>query len=125
MNIGIDKKGFFWDEADKMIARLKELRNDQSAFEEEEKQRMMKFYCEDAFYAKILDFKATVARNSNPLMDDESGFNPTIDVWCEMFVEGFVACFRVCFFLQDFWSLSDENREEVKQRAYIRKYTAE
>lgn len=125
MNIGIDKKGFFWDEADKVIAHLKELRQDQSAFNKEEQKRMMDFYTDGTLFGKVIDFNATIAKNLRPIMDDSEGFDPTIDVWCEMFVEGFVACFRVCFFLQDFWSLSDENREEVKQRAYIRKFTAE
>lgn len=125
MNIGIDKKGFLRDEADKVIVRLRELKQDQSVFSKEEQNRMMDFYTEGTLFGKVIDFRATIAKNIRPLMEESEDFDPTIDVWCEMFVEGFEACFRVCFFLQDFWSICDENREEVLHRAYIRKFTAE
>ena len=124
MKISINKQAFRWDEADKAIARLNELKNDCDPFTKDEQERMMVFYTDCAFQARIHEFKATIAKNGNPLMPSSGDYDATIDCWVEIFVEAFDACYRIGFYLFDFWMLDDENRDEIKRRAYIRKFAA-
>lgn len=100
MTIGIDKRGFMWDEEDKVLSRKKELEEDSSVFSEEEKERMWVFYTNNTFGGKILTFSAAMTRNSVPMMEESGDFDATIDCWVEMFVKGFEACFMIGFLSQ-------------------------
>lgn len=122
MKITINKQAFRWDEADKAIARLNELKTESKPFTKDEQERMMAFYTGGAFEARIHEFKATIAKNGDPIMPSSDDYDATIDCWVEMFIEAFDACYRIGFYLFDFWMLDDSNRDEIKNHAYIRKY---
>lgn len=124
MKIAIDKTAFTWVEADEATERMNELKSS-DPFSKSEQERMMTFYTNSAFHGRILEFKATISKNTRPIMQSNDGYNAEIDCWVEMFIESLDDCFKVGFFLGDFWMLDSDNHERVKRHAYIRKYVAE
>lgn len=122
MKISIEKKHFNMDNARPVFERRNEM---QEALTSEEIQRAACFYTEDDAIWGIYDVNASICRHVGGLYTCESD-DPTIDCWVEMLVETLHACYRIEFYVFDFWQLASgtdyNNSDEVRSRACIRKF---
>ena len=124
MKIKIEKSHFAMAQAPQVRERLNEMKE---CFTAEDIERAAALYAEENHVLGIYDVKASISgHKGGGLCESSDGYDATIDCWVEMLVETSNACYRVGFYVLDFWQLAwgidYDNRDEVRSRAYIRKF---
>lgn len=119
MKIKIEKSHFTMAQAPQVRERLNEMKE---CFTAEDIERAAALYAEENSVLGVYDVKATISRHEDGMCESSDGYDATIDCWVEMLVETLNACYRVGFYVLDFWHLEYGNHDEVRSRAYIRKF---
>lgn len=123
MKITIEKSHFTMAEAPEVRARLEEMKESLTA---DEVKRAAKLYANDNIVRGVYDVKASISRHVGGLYKSSDDYDGTIDCWVEMLVECDDAVYRIGFYVLDFWcecyNGGYDNRDEVRSRAYIRKF---
>ena len=123
MKIKIEKSHFTMAQAPQVRERLNEMKE---YLTDNNILRAAVLYADNDCISGIYDVKAAISRHEGGMYESSDGYDATIDCWVEMLVETLNACYRVGFYVLDFWQLAQapgyNNRNKVRSRAFIRKF---
>lgn len=123
MKIAIDKSHFTMAQAEEVKARHDEMKE---YLTDDEIKRAATFYANNNCLDGVYDVKATISRHEGGMCESGEGYDATIDCWVTMLIETFDVCYRVGFYWLDFYQLATgigySNADEVRSRAYIRRF---
>lgn len=122
MKITIEKSHFTMAQAEAVQARHAEMKE---CLTNDEIERAAAFYA-GMNPEGVYDVKAKISRHVGGLYTCEDDDYCTVDCWVDMLVETYNTIYRVGFYVLDFWQLAQgidhSNADEVRRRAYIRKF---
>ena len=93
------------DEAKRMQSEMKQGIKNGENFYENELGYIASAYCDGGF--KVYDLTVKVAKRHGKLA-----------YWVECFIRGSDECANVGFYLDDFWSLTGDNKQEIRKLAF-------